>query len=122
LPISSLECSILPRKLSSVADFLKQGRLQAASKAVKAILTKEPRNSSAHFYMAKIYLAENKHELALMELKAVSDIGQFEVDIPETEFRRLIAGLYERFNQLRGSPQRVYHALQERSGQRRLLL
>ncbi len=91
---------VLPRKLSSVADFLKQGRLQAAAKAVKAILAKEPRNASAHFYMAKIYLAESKHELALMELKTVSDIGQFEVDIPETEFRRLIAGLYERFNQL----------------------
>jgi len=91
---------ILPRRLSAVAELLKQGRLQAATKTVKAILAKEPRNASAHYYLGKIYLADNKPELALMELKAVSELGQFEVDIPETEFRRLIAGLYERFGQL----------------------
>ncbi|TFG85470.1 MAG: tetratricopeptide repeat protein [Spirochaetales bacterium] len=91
---------VLPQKLSSVADLIKQGRYQVAMKAVKAVLSKEPRNSGAHYYLGKIYLAENKQELALMELKTVSDIGQFEVDIPETEFRKLIAGLYERFGQL----------------------
>ena len=91
---------VLPRRLSSVADLIKQGRYQLATKAVKAVLAKEPRNGSAHYYLAKIYLAESKPELALMELKTVSDIGQFEIDIPETEFRKLIAGLYERFGQL----------------------
>lgn len=90
---------VMPRKLSAVMDMVKQGRTQAAAKAVKAILSKEPRNAAAHYYMGKIYLAESKAELALMELKAVNDIGQFD-EIPEAEFRRLIAGLYERFNQL----------------------
>ena len=91
---------VMPRRLSAVPELLKQGRPQVAAKLVKAVLVKEPRNATAHYYMGKIYLAENKPELALMELKAVSSIGQFEVDIPETEFRKLIAGLYERFGQL----------------------
>lgn len=91
---------VMPKRLSAVADLLKQGRLQVAGKLVKAILVKEPRNAVAHFYMGKIYLAEGKPELALMELKSVSAIGQFELEIPEIEFRKLIASLYERFGQL----------------------
>ncbi|HPM72686.1 MAG TPA: tetratricopeptide repeat protein, partial [Spirochaetales bacterium] len=63
-------------------------------------LVKEPRKAAAHYYLGKIYLAEGKPELALMEFKTVGDIGQFGHEIPETEFRRLIADLYERFGQL----------------------
>ncbi|MBU0928946.1 MAG: tetratricopeptide repeat protein [Spirochaetes bacterium] len=90
----------LPKRLSAVADLIKQGRSPAAAKIVKAILAKEPRNAAAHYYLGKIYLSEGKSELALMELKTVGDIGQFDRDIPEPEFRRVIADLYERFGQL----------------------
>lgn len=91
---------IMPKRLSAVAELLKQGRSQAANKVVKNILAKEPRNAAAHYYLGKIYLAENKAELALMELKTVGEIGQFDHEIPEAEFRRLIADLFERFGQL----------------------
>ncbi len=91
---------VSPKKMSTVLEMIKQNRFQPATKAVKAIMAKDPKNPTAHYYMAKIYMAESKHELALMELKAVSAIGQFDVEIPETEFRKLIATLYERFGQL----------------------
>jgi tetratricopeptide (TPR) repeat protein len=91
---------ISPRKLSAVADLIRQNRIPAATKTVKSILSKEPRNAAAHYYMGKIYLTENKPELALMEFKTVNSIGQFDADIPEVEFRKQIAALFERFNQL----------------------
>ena len=89
-----------PHRISAVADLLKQGRLPAAQKLAKSILAKDPKYSAAHYYLAKIYLAENKPELALMELKTVNAIGKFGSEIPEIEFRKLISGLYERFGQL----------------------
>ncbi|PKL25506.1 MAG: restriction endonuclease [Spirochaetae bacterium HGW-Spirochaetae-3] len=91
---------VMPKRLSAVSDLIKQGRNQAAGKIVKTMLAKEPRNAVAHYYMGKIYLAEGKSELALMEFKTVGGIGQFDQEIPEPEFRRLIADLYERFGQL----------------------
>ncbi|MBN2874170.1 MAG: tetratricopeptide repeat protein [Spirochaetales bacterium] len=91
---------LMPKRLSAVSDLLKQNRNAAATKLVKAILAREPRNAVAHYYMGKIYLAEGKHELALMEFKTVGGIGQFDHDLPEKEFRRIIADLYERFGQL----------------------
>ncbi|GAB1432661.1 tetratricopeptide repeat protein [Spirochaetota bacterium] len=91
---------IMPKKLSAVADLIKQGRTQPASKIVKNILGKEPKNAVAHYYLGKIYQIEGKLELALMEYKTVGELGQFDREIPETEFRKLIADLYERFGQL----------------------
>jgi tetratricopeptide (TPR) repeat protein len=91
---------VVPKRISSVAELIKQNRLGTAAKAVKAILARDPRSPAAHYMMGKIYLAENKPELALMEFKTVNAIGQFDLDIPEVEFRKLIASLFERFNQL----------------------
>lgn len=100
LAIFVIKSIIMPKKISAVANLIKQNRLSAAAKTIKAILVKEPKNPVAHYYMAKIYLAESKAELALMELKTVNTIGQFDYEIPEKEFRILISGLYERFGQI----------------------
>ena len=91
---------VLPKRLSSVSDMLRQGRTQAATKVVKAILSKDPRNAAAHYFLGKAYMAESKPELALMEFKTVGTIGQFGPEIPEVEFRQVIAELYEKFGQL----------------------
>lgn len=91
---------IAPKKLETISDLVRQGKTQAASKAVKAILAKDPHNSEAHYLLALCFLAESKPELALMELKAVGQVGQFTKELPEGEYRRKAAELYERFNQL----------------------
>jgi tetratricopeptide (TPR) repeat protein len=88
-----------PRQTKAVADQLKQGRSAGAIRTAKAILAKDPRNAEAHWLLGQAYLGDNKPELALMELKAVNQIGQFGPDLPEVDFRNRIASLYERFNQ-----------------------
>jgi len=50
--------------------------------------------------LGKAYLAENKSELALMEFKMVNQIGVFGPHIPENEFRKTIAQLFVKYNQI----------------------
>ncbi len=64
------------------------------------IIAKEPRNAEAHYYLGKAYLAENKAELALLEFKTVNQIGVFGKTIPEPEFRKSMAQLFVKFNQI----------------------
>lgn len=89
----------MPRQAKAIADQLKQGRVQAAIRGSKALIQKDPRNAEARWFLGQAYLADGKPELALMEWKHVNQIGQFGPDLPEAEFRRSIAALYERFNQ-----------------------
>jgi len=88
-----------PKKVEGVQRYLKQGKTQAAIKLAKAILQKDPKDYLAHYYLGKAYLADNKNELALMELKYVDQNGIFDNRLPEQQFRKTIAGLYSKFNQ-----------------------
>jgi tetratricopeptide (TPR) repeat protein len=88
-----------PRHTKAVAEQLNQGRVSAAIRSSKALIAKDPRNGEAHWILGLAYLADQKPELALMELKQVGQIGQFGPELPEAKFRREIAQLYERFNQ-----------------------
>jgi tetratricopeptide (TPR) repeat protein len=89
-----------PRQSKAIADALKQGRSAVVVRSAKALISKNPRNAAAHWFLAQAYQAEGKPELSLMELKAVSQIGQFGPEVPEVDFRKRIATLYERFNQV----------------------
>jgi tetratricopeptide (TPR) repeat protein len=91
---------IAPKQLAAVNDLIRQGRLAPASRIVRGIIAKNPSSSPAHYYLGLIYLADDKPELALMEFKTVNQIGQFEEEVPEIEFRKQIALLYEKFNQM----------------------
>jgi tetratricopeptide (TPR) repeat protein len=88
-----------PRHTKAIAEQLKQGRVANAIRASKALIAKDPRNGEAHWLLGKAYLVDSKPELALMEFKQAGQIAQFGPDLPEVEFRRSIAELYERFNQ-----------------------
>ena len=88
-----------PRHTKAVEEQLKQGRVANAIRASKVLIAKDPRNGEAHWLLGRAYIVDNKPELALMEFKQVGQIGQFGPDLPEIEFRRTIAELYERFNQ-----------------------
>jgi len=91
---------VTPKQLAAVNDLIRQGRLTTAARIVRGIIAKNPTSSPAHYYLGLVYLAEEKPELALMEFRTVNQIGQFDNEIPEIEFRTRIAGLYEKFNQL----------------------
>lgn len=90
---------LTPKKISTLADLVKQGKTTAATRAAKNILSKEPRNIEAHFLLGKAYLLEEKPELALMEFKTINQIGNFYGVCSEIPFRKAIADLFLRFDQ-----------------------
>jgi len=89
----------VPRQSRAIAGLLKQGKSSSAARAAKSLLSRDPHNAVAHWFLGQAYLSDGKPELALMEFKAVNQIGQFDADLPEIEFRTRIATLFERFNQ-----------------------
>ena len=91
--------SLLPSKLDGVPRLMKEGKFQAAQRCTKAIISKNPRNYVAHYYLGKAYLMDNKYELAFMEYKTVNQNALFNGEIPEAEFRKSMAVLYRRFHQ-----------------------
>jgi tetratricopeptide (TPR) repeat protein len=91
---------VAPKRTAHLAQLYKQGRHSQVIKNAKQILAKEPRSTDAHYFLGMSYLGENKPELALMELKHVDEIGLFEGQVSELPFRKTIAELYLRFNQL----------------------
>lgn len=97
--IIALRSILAPRKVASLADQFKKGHYSAVIKGARRVLAKDSRNADAHYYMGLAYQAQNKEELALMEFKTVNRLGDFSGRISEPDFRKRIAGLFEKFNQ-----------------------
>ncbi len=90
---------VAPKRVALLQTLLKQGKAQAAIKAAKNIVAREPRNQEAHYFLGQAYLADGKPELALMEYKTVNQIGIFGPTVPEVEFRKKMAQIFVKFNQ-----------------------
>ena len=90
---------LVPKKVDAVPKLLKQGKTQAAIKLAKTIIAKDPKNYTAHYYLGKSYLAENKSELAGLEYKLVNENALFGNGIDELTFRKEYAGLLVKQNQ-----------------------
>lgn len=88
-----------PRRIGSLQDQVKQGKVTQAIRSAKQILTKDPRNSEAHYILAQAYAQDGKSELALMEFKTVNQIGDFSGICKESDFRKEIAELFLQFGQ-----------------------
>ena len=76
----------------------KKGILQAM-RAAKAEIDKNPQNAEAHYLLGKAYLADKREELAFRSYRSASRLGISGKNIPETEFREVIAALYAKFNE-----------------------
>ncbi len=90
---------VAPRKAATLANLLKQNKNAAVIRMAKKMLIRDSRNSDIHYFLGLAYLADNKPELALMELRTVNQIGQFDGLCQEIPFRKKIAELYVKFNQ-----------------------
>ncbi len=90
---------IIPQKIATLENLVKQNKTAAAIRLARKMISKDPRNVDAHYFLGLAYLVENKPELALMELKTVNSIGQFTEFCREVPFRKKIAELYTKFNQ-----------------------
>ncbi|MDR1302954.1 MAG: tetratricopeptide repeat protein [Treponema sp.] len=78
---------------------LEDGNTQAVIRSAMALIAKQPQNIDAHYYLGRAYLAENRHSLALIEFKVVSQMGILGTGIPEVEFRQTMAELFISCNQ-----------------------
>jgi tetratricopeptide (TPR) repeat protein len=86
-------------KIDGLPRLLKEGKYQAVQRNAKSIISKNPRNFVARYYLGKAYLSDNKPELAFMEYKNVNQNALFNGEIPEAAFRKEMADLYKKFNQ-----------------------
>lgn len=93
-----LKSLLAPHKLTTISNFIKTGKYQAAIKSAKQLLIKDPSNSGLHYLLGQAYLKDGKPEIALMEFIRVNESGRFEGIIDEKVFRQTIAGLYVQFN------------------------
>ncbi|MDR1388401.1 MAG: tetratricopeptide repeat protein [Treponema sp.] len=91
---------LLPKQAGDISELIKRGKTQTAIKAARAILSKEPKNADVRYFLGKAYLAEKKDDLAFNELKALSLSGALGAFTPEEDFRRELAGLFLKNNQI----------------------
>lgn len=89
---------LVPKRIETLAALLRQGKSQAVIKAARRLISRDARNADAHYLLGLAYDAEGNHELALMELKTVNQIGRFDGVVAEVPFREKIAALYAEFN------------------------
>ena len=87
------------RRISALHAMLKAGKTKQVIRMAKRLLSHNPRSADAHYLLGLAFLQEDKEELALMELKAVNQLGDFTGICQEIPFRKQIAELYWRFNQ-----------------------
>lgn len=83
-----IKSAVLPKKVDILPKLLRQGKTQNAIKVAKMIISKEPSNYIAHYYLGKAYAIENKDELAFIEFKTVNEKALFGDNLNELDFRR----------------------------------
>ena len=94
-----LKSLLSPRHMTAINNLIKNGKHQAAIKAAKQLLVKEPNNPELHYLLGQAYNASGKPDIALAEFTKVNKIGNFDGIINEQTFRKTIAGLFMQFNQ-----------------------
>jgi tetratricopeptide (TPR) repeat protein len=89
-----------PRKIEQLVELLNQNKTGYVIRYAKRLIGREPRNSAAHYILGKAYLAEENHDMALVEFRTVNLIGIFDKTYcQEIPFRKEVAELYRRFEQ-----------------------
>jgi tetratricopeptide (TPR) repeat protein len=91
---------ILPRRTAAAADSLNKSKVIQAIKIAKTAVEQDPQNAEAHYMLGKAFLADKREEQAFKEYRSASRLGITGKNIPETEFRETIAGLYAKFNEV----------------------
>ena len=95
----SIKNIILPKRAAAAKNYLNQSNILKAVRAAKAAVEKEPENAEAHYLLGKAFLADKRDEQAFREYRSASRLGIEGKNIPESEFRETLAGLYARFNE-----------------------
>ncbi|MBN2444896.1 MAG: tetratricopeptide repeat protein [Spirochaetales bacterium] len=90
-----------PRKIEQLLDLVNQNKTALVIKYAKRLIAKDPRNTTIHFILGNAYITEKNYDLALVEFRAINLIGVFDPKYcPEVPFRKKIAELFLRFEQI----------------------
>ena len=90
---------VIPRRTAAAANLLNKSKILQTIRKAKSAIEKDPQNSEAHFILGKAFLADKRDEQAFREYRTAARLGIEGTNIPETEFRETIAGLYARFHE-----------------------
>jgi len=90
---------ILPRKAVMAVKEQNRSKILHTIKKAKAALEKDPQNAEAHYLLGKAYLADKREEQAFREYRSANRLGITGTNIPESEFRETLAGLYAKFRE-----------------------
>lgn len=93
-----IKSSMSPHHAEGLAHLLEQGKYNTVIKNAKRILTKDPNDYLAHYYMGKAYIGMGKPELALTEYQEVNNTAVFGEGLDELPFRKEIAPMYVKYN------------------------
>lgn len=99
LIIVIVNATLKPKRLELVPKLIKQGKTQNAVKLCKQILAKDQKNYKAHYYLGKVYIADSKPELAIMEYRIVNENVLFGPGLNEVDFRKEFSQLLLKANQ-----------------------
>lgn len=88
-----------PLKEENILRFVKQGKISNAVKLAKQIISKDPKNYMARYYLGKAYIKDNKSELAILEYKFVNENALFNRGLSEVDFRKEYSQLLLQHNQ-----------------------
>jgi len=94
-----------PQKIGNIKKLLKDGKYPQAEKIAKSMLAKNTRDYEAHYWLGKVYIAEKKTEQAYLEFKTVNDNAVFNGTIPEVDFRKNMAALYMKYDDVKSALQ-----------------
>lgn len=90
--------SVASHHVEGLERMLEQGKYNTAIKTAKRILTKDPNNYMAHYYLGKAYIASGRGELALAEYQEVNNTAIFGDGLDELAFRKEMAPMYLKYN------------------------
>jgi tetratricopeptide (TPR) repeat protein len=73
---------------------IKRGKTELAIRSARQLISKDPKNAEARYYLGLAYVAEKKEDLAYREFKALNQLSIQGKAIPEIEYRQTLARLY----------------------------
>lgn len=90
--------SVSTRHVEGLERLIEQGKYNTAIKTAKHVITKDPANYMAHYYLGKAYVASGRPELALAEYQEVNNTAVFGDGLDELLFRKEMAPMYLKYN------------------------
>ena len=99
LLLSFVRKVVLPRRAAAAATQQDRNKLLKTIRHLKSTLEKNPQDTEAHYLLGKAYLTDKRDEQAFREYRSANRLGIEGKNIPETEFREVLASLYAKFHE-----------------------